>query len=298
VQNRTIKIATRGSDLALYQANHTRDKLIELGHSADIQIYKTQGDIQKDLSFDKIEGKGFFTKEIEDAILTKDADIAVHSLKDLPTEPTPGLALAAIPDRADHRDWLIIHKDAVDTARPYQLAQNATIGTSSIRRSTIMSDLRPDVKIAHLRGNVPTRLQKLREGQYDAIIMAGAGISRLELDLTDFAVWKFDAMEFPSAPAQGAIVIQCRADDIELRTILMDLHQGEIAECSNLDRMVLKRLEGGCHLPFGMYTFKDENKRFQTHVAFGQKDGLQRLNYSRTSYIGLVDDIIKDLAKT
>lgn len=292
---KTLRIATRGSRLALYQAKLVGRLLSGLDVDSELVILKTQGDKQQHLSFDKIEGKGFFTKEIEDALLDNRADIAVHSLKDLPTTSPDGLILAAIPDRSDHRDWLIIHPDAVDKAQAFHIKQNAIIGTSSARRSAIMTDLRPDISIKHLRGNVPTRVQKLKDGDYDGIIMAGAGISRLDLVLDDVHIWKFHEQEFPPAPAQGCIVIQCRTEDIDTRSILKKLHQDHVSECSNVDRSVIQALDGGCHIALGVFTQRDNNGFFHTHMAYGQNGTLLRKKYSRSSTHGLRDTILQDI---
>ncbi|HLA57390.1 MAG TPA: hydroxymethylbilane synthase, partial [Puia sp.] len=181
---RKIIIGTRGSDLALWQANYTKDLLEEKGHAAEIKIIETKGDStqQWNTGFDKLEGKGFFTKELEDALLDKSIDLAVHSHKDLPTVSPEGLLVAGVSKRADPSDILIMSKEAADNKQKFGLKKNAVVGTSSARRKSQILAFRPDVELKDLRGNVPTRVTKLRKGDYDAIILATAGIERLELD--------------------------------------------------------------------------------------------------------------------
>jgi len=183
--SRLIKIGTRGSRLALWQAHKVEAELSAIGFSCELVIIKTQGDKVQDLSFDKLEGKGFFTKEIEDALLASDIDVAVHSLKDLPTEQPEGLSLAGLSTRANPSDVLLIHPDSHDTSQDFGLKKSSTIGTSSVRRKSQILSFLPTAKVIDLRGNVPTRVQKLRDKGYDAIILAAAGLDRLELDLSD-----------------------------------------------------------------------------------------------------------------
>ena len=181
-----IVIGTRGSELALWQANFIKSRLEQVTDiPATLRIIKTLGDKIDNLSFDKIEGKGFFTKEIEDALLARDIDLAVHSLKDLMTTMPPGLALTAVGFREDSREALLINKDAFDPGRPLKVKENGILGSSSVRRQCQVAHLSPDLTLKDLRGNVPTRINKLRDGQYDAIILAQAGIRRLEIDLSE-----------------------------------------------------------------------------------------------------------------
>jgi hydroxymethylbilane synthase len=166
----SLIIGTRGSDLALWQANYVQSKLKTLGVESTIHIIKTQGDQIQHLSLDKLEGKGFFTKEIEDALLQNEVDIAVHSHKDLETEQPFGLMIAAVSDRADAAEMLLIHPRAFDENQKIPFKLNAVIGTSSARRKSQVLHFRPDITLQDIRGNVPTRVQKLRDGQYDAIL--------------------------------------------------------------------------------------------------------------------------------
>ena len=185
-----IIIGTRGSALALWQANYTKDVLEKKGHAVEIKIIETKGDVsqQWNTSFDKLEGKGFFTKELEEALLNKTIDVAVHSHKDLPTENPDGLIIAGVSSRENPADWLIMREECEDDTQKFSLKKGAKVGTSSARRKSQFLAFRPDIEIADLRGNVPTRIQKLKDGQYDAILLAAAGLERLELDLSDFHV--------------------------------------------------------------------------------------------------------------
>ena len=213
-----VIIGSRGSDLALWQAYFVKSELERLGCSVDLNIIKTQGDKVQHLSFDKLEGKGFFTKEIEDALLSKTVDLAVHSHKDLETNPPAGLTISCVSERANPADILLINKNAVDTSAKWNLKHGAIVGTSSTRRKSQMLKYRADVEINDLRGNVPTRINKLRQGNYDAILLAKAGIDRLEIDLSEFEEIVMDPTEFVPAPAQGVLGLQIRSEDSELQS--------------------------------------------------------------------------------
>jgi hydroxymethylbilane synthase len=255
-----IVIGTRGSQLALWQAYYTRDLLQQHGYEVDLNIISTKGDRtqQWNLSFDKIEGKGFFTKEIEDALLQNEADLAVHSCKDLPTEDTPGLSIAAYSYRANPYDVLLIHPSAIDSSQYIPLKSGAITGTSSARRKSQILLHRPDLEVRDLRGNVPTRIQKLRDGQYDAIILASAGIERLELDLSDLLVFPLSAPLYIPAPAQGVLAYQIRKGDAQMEAVCKILHDDAAYQAVRLEREVLKAFHGGCQVPLGVYAQKEE----------------------------------------
>ena len=183
-----IIIGTRGSDLALWQANNTKDRLAGIGIDAELKIIKTQGDKILNLRLDKLEGKGFFTKELEEELLDGSIDIAVHSHKDLPTTNPEGLIIAAVTEREDPSELLLILKDCVDVSQKLSLKKGAMVGTSSNSRKAQLLALRSDLNIEDLRGNVPTRIQKLRDEDYDAIMLAKAGVNRWNIDLSEFHV--------------------------------------------------------------------------------------------------------------
>ncbi len=255
-----VIIGTRGSDLALWQANYTKDRLASIGIEAELKIIKTQGDKILHLRLDKLEGKGFFTKELEEELLNGSIDIAVHSHKDLPTENPPGLIIAAVPEREDPSELLLILKDCVDVTKKLSLKSGATVGTSSNRRKAQLLSIRTDLNITDLRGNVPTRIQKLRDEGYDAIVLAKAGVNRLNLDLSEFHIEVIDPTTIIPAPAQGALAIQIRENDAELYSTLQQINDASIVEEIAVERKVLNLFEGGCHMPLGCYCRKKDDK--------------------------------------
>ena len=255
-----IIIGTRGSELALWQASFVQQQLEEAGVTSEIKIIKTKGDNIQDLSFDKMEGKGFFTKEIEDALLSKETDLAVHSHKDLPTTPTPGLVIAAVSGREDPAELLLMLPEAMDGKKKFSLKNKAVVGTSSARRKSQLLAHRPDVVLKELRGNVPTRIRKLREKEYDAILIASAGVERLNPDLSGLHTERLDPKEFIPAPAQGVLAIQARADDKELLSTLDKINNKNVSEVISIERKVMNLFDGGCQLPLGVYCERNEDE--------------------------------------
>ena len=294
--NPKIRIGTRGSDLALWQAHFVRRQLEEIGCEVSIQIIVTQGDRIQDLSFDKLEGKGFFTKEIEQALLNGEVDLAVHSHKDLETTQPIGLHIAAVSYREDASELLLMRREAFDAGQAWNLKANAVIGTSSARRKAQIIAQRPDLEIKELRGNVPTRIDKLRQGQYDAILLARAGVLRLELDLSDLETIVLDPTSFIPAPAQGVLGLQTRVDDVVTTEILQKLHHTEVATRIGLERSVLRQMDGGCQLPLGVYCIDE-----QVHVSFSpsSKEAAQNTVYAYVpgQETELASKIVKDLKK-
>jgi len=242
-----IRIATRKSPLAMWQAEHVADALRRAHPGIEVEILgmSTQGDKILDTPLAKIGGKGLFVKELEQRMLEGDADIAVHSMKDVPVDLPEGLHLSVILEREDPRDAFVSDHHASLVALP----AGAKVGTSSLRRQCQLADYRPDLEIIPLRGNVNTRLRKLDDGEYDAIILAAAGLLRL-----GFAerIRSFIATE-DSLPAigQGAIGIECRRDDARVNALLRPLHHVQTAACVLAERALNERLEGGCQVPIG-----------------------------------------------
>lgn len=267
---RKLIIGTRGSDLALWQANYTKELLEEKGHEVSLKIISTSGDRsqQWETSFDKLEGKGFFTKELEEELLNKSIDIAVHSYKDLPTNGPDGLLVAGVSKREDPSELLIINKQHVDEKQKFNLKKNALVGTSSTRRKSQLLAFRSDIEIKDLRGNVPTRIKKLKEGLYDAIMLAAAGVERLELDLEDFYVERLSPEVFVPAPAQGVLAWQIREDDTELLDIIDEINDLDVLIKTNIERQILNMFEGGCQMPLGVYcdTESDDEDRLKFMV--------------------------------
>jgi len=286
-------IGTRGSDLALWQANYIKDKLAAIGAEAELKIIKTQGDKILNLRLDKLEGKGFFTKELEEELLAGSIDLAVHSHKDLPTTHPAGLIIAAVPEREDPAELLLILKDCVDLTQKLSLKTGAMVGTSSNRRKAQLLALRPELNIEDLRGNVPTRIQKLRDENYDAILLAKAGVNRLGIDLSEFHVEVLDTNELVPSPAQGALGIQIRETDQELFTLLQPLHHKETAEQIAVERKVLNLFEGGCHMPLGCYCKKD-NGQYEVWTSKAETDEHfpDRLFFRVPTLEGLAEKIV------
>lgn len=294
---KTIRIGTRGSELALWQARYTQGLLKDLGLLSELVIIKTQGDAIQHLSFDKIEGKGFFTKEIEDALLRNEVDMAVHSMKDLPTSQPEGLALTAVSYRANPADCLIIRPEAVAEGLLFQFREGAVVGTSSARRKAQMLDFRPDIVLKDIRGNVPTRLEKLKRGDFDAILLAAAGLERLQIDLHDLRVIRFNPREFVPAPAQGVLAFQTRKDDLELRRRLKPIHRADVAQATNIERSVLQMAGGGCHMPLGVYCELDPQGNYHVWAAKAATwdSPLRRTHLSSSTTFELAESVLRAL---
>lgn len=288
-----VVIGSRGSDLALWQANHVKRQLEELGASVEITIIKTQGDQIQHLSFDKMEGKGFFTKEIEAALLDGSIDLAVHSHKDLETNPPAGLLIACVSEREDPADLLLVNKNATDATTEWNLKLNAIVGTSSARRKSQVKRFRDDVEIKDLRGNVPTRIQKLREGQYDAILLAKAGVDRLKIDLSEFHVEVLNPTEFVPAPAQGVLGLQIREGDQKIFDLLQKMNHPEVQNRIAIERKVLNLMDGGCQLPLGVYC--DEQNRVYVSHTDDWEEGADWYEYESDDMDNLAYIIAEDL---
>jgi hydroxymethylbilane synthase len=248
------------------------------------------------LSFDKIEGKGFFTKEIEESLLAKEIDLAVHSHKDLETTSPDGLEIGAVSYRENPADLLLINIDALSDINVLDLKEGAVVGTSSARRQTQLRRLRPDIEIKELRGNVPTRINKLREGQYDAIVLAAAGINRLALDLSDLKVLELIPESFVPSPSQGVLGLQIRKGDHETKSAISVLHDAAVAEQIKIERDILKSMEGGCQLPLGVYCVKDGPDWVVYTSYAATKDDVAELNsFHAEDTEGLVELIVNEL---
>ncbi|RJR22643.1 MAG: hydroxymethylbilane synthase [Nitrospiraceae bacterium] len=247
---RKIIIATRGSKLALWQAEWIKSLLLDINPDFDIELnkIKTTGDKILDVPLAQVGGKGLFVKEIEEAMLRGEADLAVHSMKDVPTDLPAGLHLSAITKREDPRDAFIAGKGIKSLN---ELPGGANIGTSSLRRICQLLNLRPDLKITQLRGNVDTRLRKVAEGEFDAIILAAAGVKRL--GFADRITERLSVEISLPAIGQGAVGIECRVDDVFINDLLKKLNHEETAVCVRAERAFLKKLEGGCQVPIAAY---------------------------------------------
>jgi hydroxymethylbilane synthase len=240
-----LRIGSRGSQLALWQGNHISSLLRARGHDVELEIIKTTGDKILDVALAKVGTKGMFTKEIEEALAESRIDLAVHSLKDLPTELSSGFEIAAITKRENSQDVFC----SVSCTSINELPQQARVGTSSLRRQAQLKALRSDLEIHPLRGNVDTRLRKLAEGEYDAVILAAAGLNRLgKTDLVKQLIPK-DVM-CPAA-GQGALGVEIRAGDAATRELLVFLDDSNARASTTCERALLNRLGGGCQVPIG-----------------------------------------------
>jgi len=257
-----LVIASRGSQLALWQARWVAGQLTSAGHECRIDIIKTTGDKITDVPLAKVGGKGLFTKEIEEALIDGRADLAVHSLKDLPTELPGGLVLAAVPEREDPRDALI-------GKRLDDIAQHATVGTSSLRRAAQLLHRRPDLKIESVRGNLDTRLRKLDQGQYDAILLAAAGLKRLGWEDRIAEVLPPEVM--CPAVGQGALAIETRKEGAGFDAA-QTLNDPTTNAAVTAERAVLAALGGGCQVPIGAHA-RLEHGRIRIVAIVASPDG-------------------------
>jgi hydroxymethylbilane synthase len=240
-----IRIGTRGSALARWQAEHVKARLEQGGHEVVLRVITTTGD-RTPGALEPVGGKAAFLKEIEEALLGGEVDIAVHSLKDVPTSLPPGLGLCAVLERADPRDVLVSAGAGLA-----ELAPGARVGTSSQRRQALLRDLRPDLDVVELRGNVDTRLRRRREGDFDAIVLAMAGLSRLGREAE--ASERLDPERFVPAPGQGAIGIEAREGEAPIRKAVEALHHGPTSRAVTAERAFLQAFGGGCNVPLGAF---------------------------------------------
>jgi len=292
---RALVIGSRGSKLALWQAEHARDRLRLLNSTLDIriEIIKTTGDVKSD-PLSVIGGKGVFTKELEDALLDGRIDLAVHSLKDLPTILPSGLSISAICEREDARDALVLRSDLrIEDSSLLNLPQHAVVGTSSQRRLAQLKALRGDVVVKDLRGNVDTRIRKLDEGQYDAVILASAGLVRL--GLRDRIAARIAIGEILPAVGQGAIGIETRSDDEFAVEMTARLDHRETRLACLAERAFLRGLGGGCQLPIAAHAVID-GEQLMIDGLVARPDGSEILRDSLSGSINQAEDIGSELA--
>ena len=291
-KTKLVRIATRKSALALWQAEFVKAQLEHFHADVRVELVpmSTQGDIILDTPLAKIGGKGLFVKELEQAMLDGRADIAVHSMKDVPVEFPEGLALHTICEREDPRDAFVSN----NFANLSELPKGAVVGTSSLRRQCQIRALRPDLVIKDLRGNVNTRLAKLDDGQYDAIILAAAGLLRLKMD-ERIADYIEPEVSLP-ANGQGAVGIECRIDDGVTKALLAPLEHTQTRIRVNAERAMNRHLEGGCQVPIGAYALVDGE---QVHLRglVGAVDGSEILHDEVTGHINDAEAIGVQLAK-
>ncbi len=288
----TIRIGTRGSQLALTQSSNVRDALQALHPQLRVElvVIKTTGDKIVDVPLAQVGGKGLFVKEIEDGLLSGEVDLAVHSMKDVPSELPEGLIIGAVPVREDPRDVLAA-REARSLA---ELRTGAKVGTSSLRRMAQVLRDRPDVTVESLRGNLDTRLRKLEEGLYDAVILAAAGLHRMG--------WRnrisgyLDPVRFVPAIGQGAIGIEVRRNDARIREIVSVLHDRDAAMALEAERGFLAELEGGCQVPIGGHARVIGGEVEFTGIVCSL-DGKQQYGETRRGPVGQAGALGKDLAR-
>jgi hydroxymethylbilane synthase len=271
---RPLRIGTRASALALWQAHHVEGLIKALPGAPPVEIVhiKTEGDVRTDVPLWALQGKAFFTKEIDRALLGGEVDLAVHSLKDLSTLIEPGLELAATLTREDPRDALLSRNGE----RLADLPPGARVGTSSLRRRAFLKRARPDIELLELRGNVPTRVERMKKGDYDAIVLAAAGLNRLGLD-GHISEW-LAADNFPSAVSQGVVGVCCRSNDPETLEWLRPLDDRAARLATTAERALLRRLEGGCQIPLGALAVADSKVKLYAGVC--SLDGIRWLSGS------------------
>jgi len=271
--NKLLRIATRGSQLALWQAEYVKARL-EAAHEnlqVELNIMKTRGDKILDVPLAKVGGKGLFVKELETALLEKRADIAVHSMKDVPMEFPEGLGLAVICEREQPTDAFVSN----DFSSFDSLPQGACVGTSSLRRQCHIRALRPDIKIDFLRGNVNTRLAKLDAGQFDAIILASAGLIRLGMG--ERITEQLSIEQSLPAAGQGAVGVECRVDDEETQALLSVLHHEDTSICVTAERAMNRHLNGGCQVPIAGFAVLEEGGQVFLQGMVANPDGDEML---------------------
>jgi hydroxymethylbilane synthase len=266
-----VRIGSRGSALALWQAEHVQQRLAGLGHEAAIRVITTTGDRIQDRRLEVVGGKGAFLKEIEEAMLAGEVDLAVHSLKDVPTRLPAGLRLCAVLERGDPRD-AVLSSSGLGLKR---LPPGARVGTTSLRRRAQVAALRPDLIVQDLRGNVDTRIRRLREGVCDAVLLAVAGLERLGRRGEASEVLEPDV--FLPAPGQGAIALECRESDGPVAAAVAPLDHPPTSRAVAAERALLAGLQGGCNVPLGAYAVEEDGAlRLTAFVARADGSGLLR----------------------
>ena len=271
---RLIRIATRSSNLALWQAHWVRDRLREAHPGLEVELVemKTKGDRFLAAPLSEIGGKGWFVKELETALLDGSADIAVHSMKDVPVSFPEGLFLAEICERADPTDALVV-RDGVDAVTLADLPEGAHVGTASLRRSSQVRALRPDIRTSPVRGNVETRLSKLDGGEFDAIVLASAGLERL--GLADRITSRLSPPDFLPAGGQGAVGIECRVGDADVLAALAPLGDDATARCVRAEREVSLRLGGSCSVPLAAHATLGADGQLDLEALVTSLDGTE-----------------------
>ncbi len=281
--SRQIRIGTRDSQLATWQAQQVADQLQKLGHETELIFVKSEGDIDLSTPLPEMGGKGVFTKALDDAMLNDEIDVAVHSFKDLPTENPLPLRIAAIMERADPRDTLVASDGTDFLDNP---EYKAVIATSSNRRRAQWLNRYPQHEMANIRGNVNTRIEKVRSGKWDGAIFAAAGLLRIDLGqhISQYLDWMVPA------PAQGAMAVVVREEDTEMAKVIAHLNHDETALCTTIERDFLHDMEAGCSAPVGAYA-RIENEDVHFKAVALTLDGQERFEHEQTETVGRAGDL-------
>jgi hydroxymethylbilane synthase len=285
VPGRTLIVGTRGSRLAREQTRRVTERL---PGAVEVRVVKTSGDRFKDQNLGEQSGVGFFTKEIEQELLNKKIDLAVHSLKDLPTAIPPGLVLAAVLERDEAGDVLLVRPEVLDRERDLPLKAKATVGASSMRRQALLGAFAKEAEPVPIRGNVPTRVEKCIRGDCDAVILARAGLARLGLEVDPLLAFDLNPRLWVCAPGQGVIAVEAREDDREARKRLAGLEHAPTRALVAAERRLHVVFGGGCHAPFGAFM---ERENSSIHVAAPSNAG--RLGVKEFSKLGEAEEWIR-----
>ena len=286
-----IKVGTRGSNLALIQTNLVVNALKEKNPKLDfeIKVIKTKGDLVLDVPLHKMNDKGIFTKEIEHALLNGDIDLAIHSMKDMPSEHTKGLCFGAVPKGEDPRDVVVSNKEIKSLSD----IEGLIIGTGSISRKLQLLNIIKDISIKNIRGNIETRMKKIETENLDGVILAAAGLKRAGYE--DRISYYFDPEVFVPSPCQGVLALQIREDDDEIKKVLKTIEDFETSVRARAERSYLKEIGGGCHMPIGAYSviFGDE---ITMHAIFGDENGKYMLSAEGKAPLAEAEDLGRKLA--
>lgn len=294
-----LRLGTRGSRLAMIQARWVARRLERDGHEAEIVVIRTSGDRVQDRAFAQVGSQGVFSAEIERALVEGRIDVAVHSYKDLPSRSPGGLIVAAVPERVDPADRLLARPEAIDDGGA--LRRGARLGTASARRTALWRELRPDVEIDLLRGNLPTRVDRVRDGTFDAIVLAAAGLERIDraaredpaltLDRGDLIERRLDPEVFVPAPSQGALALQVREDDAPVRRAVESIDDPAAHGAVRAERELLARVEGGCQVPFGAWCTAGAGGGFVLRAVLERDGRLRRAEAAGRGPLALVEPV-------
>ena len=297
----SLRIGTRGSALARTQTNTMAVALQERGHDVTIEVIKTVGDKDVVSPFAQVGAAGIFVRELEEAILDGRVDLAVHSFKDLPSQSPSGLTIGAIPPREDPSDALLIQESSFDGTSFIPLQQGAKVGTASARRTAWLHHLRPDLEVVMIRGNVPTRANKVIEKELDAVMLASAGVRRLaagegpNLTAEPNTVWaSLDPQRFIPAPSQGALALQCREDDATTLSAISALNDPATQRAVDGERQLLALVQGGCELPFGAFGYQVDGVDHLTAMLVTEK-GIRHASRNGTEPSSMVAQVWDEL---